>query len=259
VAAYGLRVALCATDPPALRALVDAIPGEWRPASAGRHDAVFSLSARGTRRDYVLRLDDEELVRTRSLASVRESVIGWFGRYVAEHSRLRTFVHAGVVAVDGRAVVLPGRQNSGKTTLTAALVAAGAVYLSDEYAPLDDRGRVHPFARPLSFRNATGTRTTLRPVADLGGAQGTRPLPVALVALAPFTGARRWRPRALTPGRAVLDLLAFTVSAQTASREALERLGIVAMHAPVLAGGRGEAGQTARLILRRLRNLPPPS
>src|SRR5581483_1001800 len=42
------------------------------------------------------------------------------------------FVHAGVVAWRGRALVIPGPSNSGKSTLVAALVAAGAAYYSDE-------------------------------------------------------------------------------------------------------------------------------
>ena len=35
----------------------------------------------------------------------------------------------------------------------AALVRAGAEYYSDEFAPLDAGGLVHPFAKPLSIRN----------------------------------------------------------------------------------------------------------
>ena len=65
------------------------------------------------------------------------------------------FVHAGVVAVDGRALLLPGGSFTGKTTLVAALLRAGAQYGSDEYAVLDEAGLVLPaYPRPLSIRNA---------------------------------------------------------------------------------------------------------
>ena len=46
-------------------------------------------------------------------------------------------VHAGVVAFGDDCVLLPAAAGSGKTTLVAALVRAGATYFSDELAPLD--------------------------------------------------------------------------------------------------------------------------
>ena len=72
--------------------------------------------------------------------------------YVAEEARRGVFVHAGVVGWKGRALVLPGKSGAGKTTLVAELIRAGATYYSDEYAVLDERGRVHPYARPLAVR-----------------------------------------------------------------------------------------------------------
>lgn len=58
----------------------------------------------------------------------------------ALHLADRLFLHAGVVAVRGRAVVLAGPSGAGKTSLVAALLAQGATYLSDEVAwfPLPD-------------------------------------------------------------------------------------------------------------------------
>jgi hypothetical protein len=56
----------------------------------------------------------------------------------------RIFVHAGVVAVGDRAILLPGMSFAGKSTLVAALVSTGATYLSDEFAVLDAAGLVHP-------------------------------------------------------------------------------------------------------------------
>jgi hypothetical protein len=72
-------------------------------------------------------------------------------QWVAKTAKKRTFVHAGVVNWHKRAIVIPGRSRSGKTTFVAELVKAGASYLSDEFAVLDSRGRVHPFAKPLSI------------------------------------------------------------------------------------------------------------
>ena len=65
--------------------------------------------------------------------------------FIAANARDWLFVHAGVVAHGGRALVAPGDSFSGKTTLVRALLAAGATYYSDEYAVLDEAGRVHPY------------------------------------------------------------------------------------------------------------------
>jgi hypothetical protein len=59
-------------------------------------------------------------------------------------------LHAGVVATDGGAVLLPGPQESGKSTLTAALLTKGFQYLSDEVAALDPvTGKAFPYPRLL--------------------------------------------------------------------------------------------------------------
>ena len=58
-------------------------------------------------------------------------------------------VHAGVVEVDGVAVAFPADSGTGKSTFTAALLQAGARYLSDEALVLHPGGRVEPYPRPL--------------------------------------------------------------------------------------------------------------
>ena len=257
VSSYGVRVALRGSDSAALYLLLDGLPGRWKPANgASRARRVYSLTRRPRRRPrFVLYRDDTELVNSDDPDRVRELFIGSVGFYVAESARTRTFVHAGVVGWRGRAIVVPGRQGSGKTTLTAALVRAGATYLSDEYAPLDDRGFVDPFVRPLSVRQPDGESVRLHEVEALGGVRETRKLPVGLVVVAPFTGVSRWRPRRLPPGEAVLELLAHTVTAQTNPRQALDRLGALAVAATVVKGSRGDADQTAHAILTRVGTL----
>jgi hypothetical protein len=59
-------------------------------------------------------------------------------------------LHAGVVAIDHRCLVIPGVSGTGKTTLTAAMLQAGLSYLSDEVLALDRTDfSVVGFARPL--------------------------------------------------------------------------------------------------------------
>lgn len=89
--------------------------------------------------------------------------------HVAERAPELVFLHAGVVGIGGRALVLPGPSFAGKTTLVAALVRAGAVYLSDEYAVLDSLGRVHPYARQLQMRLPGQAQQRGIDPAELGG------------------------------------------------------------------------------------------
>jgi hypothetical protein len=115
------------------------------------------------------------------------------------------FVHAGVVGWQGRAIVIPGRSFTGKTSLVTALVRAGATYYSDEYAIFDPQGRVHPYPRPLSIREEAGRKPRLYPVETLGGQAGQTPLPVGLVVVTEYQAGARWQPRTLSPSRALLS------------------------------------------------------
>ena len=71
---------------------------------------------------------------------------------MAEFARRRVFLHAGAVAWNGLGIVIPGGTMSGKTSLVRELLQAGALYYSDEYAVLDDLGRLHPYPQPLGVR-----------------------------------------------------------------------------------------------------------
>jgi hypothetical protein len=65
------------------------------------------------------------------------------------------YVHAGVVALDERGVVLPGLSRAGKSTLTLALLRAGARFLSDELLAFDPRsGTARAFPRAIKIRDA---------------------------------------------------------------------------------------------------------
>ncbi|HEX9185918.1 MAG TPA: hypothetical protein VGB87_02520, partial [Vicinamibacteria bacterium] len=151
----------------------------------------------------------------------------------------------------GRAILIPGRSRSGKTTLVAELVRAGAQYLSDEFAVLDARGRVHPFAKPLSIRGPGGCdlHAQSRRVEELGGTCATRPLPVGLVVLAEYRPGACWRPERLSPGRAVLEMLAHTVPARLRPEASLQSLEGAVARATVWKGERGEARELVPRLL----------
>jgi hypothetical protein len=177
--------------------------------------------------------------------------------YVAANSRDWIFVHAGVVAWGDKALVIPGESFSGKTTLVAALVQAGATYYSDEYAVLDGEGRVRAYPRRLSIRGEHGDATQERHAYQLGGVGARGSATVAAVAVTRYRPGARWQPRALSAGEAVLELLANTVPAQVRPRESLRALSRAVSDATVLKGDRGEAEPTAASLLRDLAAFAP--
>jgi len=171
--------------------------------------------------------------------------------YVAQTTRKYVFVHAGVVAWGDRAIVIPGRSHSGKTTLVQALLQEGATYYSDEFAVLDWEGRVHPFPRPLSVR--TGQAARRIPPAHFGASTGNRSLLVGTVVLTQYTAGARWKPNTISSGQGMLGLLQNTFSARLRPELAFETLGRSMSRAQVLGGTRGEAHETAKLILMHLK------
>ncbi|MGH7394773.1 MAG: hypothetical protein ACREJF_04145, partial [Candidatus Methylomirabilales bacterium] len=212
--AYGLRIGIRVNDPEVLVHLPDRLPPGWKPAPSPIVDHLYSLLVGGAgprstvRRFSLLYAGSARLARTMDLDQVFESLESDLQGTIAEAARGRLFVHAGVVGWRGRAIVLPGRTHSGKTTLVAALVRAGATYYSDEYAVFDARGRVHPYPKPLSIRGENGGQPRKCPAEALGGLPGVKPLPVGLVAGTAYQPGARWRPRLLSPGQGVLTLLA---------------------------------------------------
>ena len=65
-------------------------------------------------------------------------------------------LHAGVLALENRALILPAIPGSGKSTLTAALMLSGFRLLSDEFGVLRPRsGDLLPMLKPVALKNAS--------------------------------------------------------------------------------------------------------
>lgn len=161
---------------------------------------------------------------------------------VAEHAPGRFFVHAGAVSVDGRAIVLPGVTMAGKSTLTLALVRAGAQYLSDEFAVIDEAGRVHPYARPVAMRHGPSRFVTVTSAPPA-------PASVGLVARLRFDADAGWDVVPLTPAGSVLALLHQSATASTRPESTLGALTRASVDAAGLYGTRGEADEAAQRLL----------
>jgi hypothetical protein len=255
---YGVRIGIRSNDPEALASACRHLPSEWENIASPVVDRVYSImiSRNGARsngrRLNLLYGDDVRLARSSNLNGLYETLESDLRLFVAELATHRVFVHAGVVGWKGQGIVIPGRSYSGKSTLVAELVRAGATYYSDEYAVLDSRGRVHPFSKPLELREEGEFTQTKITVAELGGQSGTKPLPVRLVLMTQFKRGARWRPRKLTAGRGVLEMLFNTVSARRSPERALATLQRVTAQADVLKGVRGNATEVVGALLKRV-------
>jgi hypothetical protein len=87
---------------------------------------------------------------------------------------------------------------------------------------------------------------------DIGAAIGSKPLRVGLVVSTNFKDGARWRPRPLSRGKGVLELMANTVSARSQPELALTVLPKALEAAQILKGVRGEATEIVESILGRV-------
>lgn len=255
---FGVRVGVRTTDASVLPEIEAVLPPGWKPAAGTSVSHMFSVVAggagqgKGVRRMWLLYDGWVRQARAREPEPVLEALASAIQLCVAEQAPRRVFVHAGSVAWQGKAVLIPGPSFSGKTTLVSELVKAGATYYSDEYAVLDSHGRVHPFPAPLSVRESGEFVGTDRHPAEFGGVTGTKPLPVGVVLVTRYHEGARWRPRRLSAAEGALEMLANTVPARSRPEAALAALKAAAQGAEILKGKRGDARETAAALIARL-------
>ena len=256
-ASYGLRVGVRVNHRKALPYVLERLPPGWKPAKSPVVEHLYSVimgdndPTSNVRRLNLVYWDTARLVRSKDWNEALDVFESQVQLKVAEYARRWVFVHAGVVGWRRSVILIPGLSYSGKTTLVDHLVRAGATYYSDEYAVFDGRGRVHPYVRPLGIRGADSVQVKV-PVEQLGGKAGSEPLRVGLVVSTSYRAGSKWRPRKLSHGRGVLELLANTVCARSQPELALATLPKAIASAQVLKSVRGDAKETASAILEEL-------
>ena len=246
---HGARLGIRVTEASVLPRLAALLPPGSTPADSPLVDALYSLqvAAPGTRpqvrRYHLLYRGSRQIARTTDLSEALAALEADLHGSVAAWARERLFVHAGVVAWRGQALVIPGRSFSGKSSLVRALASAGAAYLSDEYAVFDRHGYVHPYARRLVLRDAQGRPLAPCTAEFIGGSAASGPLPVGVILSTWYEAGARWQPRPHSPARALLTLLDNTVQVREQPQMALGSLQKAALEARAFAGKRGEAAQ----------------
>jgi hypothetical protein len=255
ISSYGVRIGISAHSPGILSSLRNCLPPGWKSLSSVEADRWYSLVVdgavdSGTGQHSILFRDADKLIQSTDLNDVLEVFESSLQLYVAEFAKDRVFIHAGVVGWEGKAILIPGRSFSGKTTLVAELLRAGASYYSDEYAVLDGDGYVHPYSKPLAIREHGTARQTKHGVESLGGRRGTEPLPVGVIVVSRYKAGSKWQPRYLSQGMGAMALLDNAVSARRQPEIVLDTLQKAVSHATILKGVRGEAGEAVTSILK---------
>jgi Rps23 Pro-64 3,4-dihydroxylase Tpa1-like proline 4-hydroxylase len=232
--------------------LRDALPPEFAAPSSPRLTTVSYvvtsaiLPGRAGQPEYRIARDGIDV----RAEQTQEGVFQWLRRdidcTVAQCSPEMLFVHGGVVGWRGLAIVIPGRSHSGKSTLVAELVRRGAVYYSDEFAVLDETGRVHPYRRTPVLRDDGRRPQELRLVRE---DEPTEPLPIGLILDGAYRTGVTWRPSVVSGMRAVLPLIDSTVLARRETSRMLRIAARVASTAVTLRGLRSEATDVAAQIL----------
>ncbi len=168
---------------------------------------------------------------------------------IAEKATSNVFVHAGVVGLKGKALVLPAFSYQGKTTLVAELVKNGAEYFSDEYAVFDEQGLVHPFERDLSVRTENSILPVPVSIESIGGKVASGPAPVGMVFITEYREDAVWEPEILTLGRGLMEIIPQVIPIRFNTEFSLKLLNTALSHAIIAKCPRGEAGLAAKLIL----------
>ncbi len=248
-ACCGVNLELQTSVPELLESLLGLLPGNVQDSTAPPQ-VTFAIAKREECDTF--RVAVNGVVLCPAIRS--EEVLRFVERRIIEAVALLTkeqiFIHAATVAWQGRAFLLPGHSWSGKSTLAMALVKAGAVYYSDEYAVLDAAGNVHPYRRVPNLRGDVGRDVQERLTQELISSKKLLPaLPVGLVLLSRYCRGGVWEPRALTCRETLFGLLENTIAIRYKPDLSLKVLTQVSIRARGFRAERGDAQAAASAIL----------
>jgi len=250
VSAFGLRIAVLTDCQPA-HDYFDRCLLPWLPRSTPDPEAadlVFRVSQNREGNVFSAQAGDRMIASHDTLPAIFELLQRLTDEVVTRGLRDMVAIHAGVVAWNGCAALLPGASHAGKTTLVMELLKRGAVYYSDEYALLDAEGRVHAYPRPLMIRDRGGFRQPTLASA-WNAATADSPATVRLILSVEWASEEQWRVGRIPQSEALLVLLKNTPRAMADSPEILGCLRSAASSAICYAGVRGEGAEASEHVM----------
>lgn len=252
---FGVKIGIESNNERLLRRIISALPGiipkiyfeEFEGET--EHTYHFRLGEKFVRFDK----DAEFYGENESEEIVLNYFFGRLRLNVAEYAVGKVFIHAGVVGLNGKAILFPGNSFSGKTTLVSTLIKQGAHYYSDEYAVIDENGLNYPFPKTLSVRGITDKykQFEIEPK-SLGAIMGVEPLPVGAIILTEFEQDAKWEPNVLSAGNGILEILPNVISIRINPKFTLDVLNIIANRAIITKSKRGDSLQAVNFLLKFL-------
>lgn len=218
--------------------------------------------------------DDQRISNAAHPSVTLTHVFAHLNRAVVAHSPEHVVnLHASAAALDGRAVVMAGPTESGKSTLVAALGLRGLAYLTDEVVAVDGNTlTVAPYPKPPSIDpGAWSVLAALRPAAAetipgighsqwhvdpavLPGGVAGAPAPVALLLRTRWRAGTRTRLRPTSRARFVTDLALDMFRPRDRLVWQVQVLGRLAERAPVYDLSYGDVHDAAARIRDVLAN-----
>lgn len=253
-ATFGVEFDLVADSDDVLSAMQERAPWGTHIIRQESANVTVEFAVRRSGEGYCVTTSGGVIAESRKMQEALDICAHEVMLHVAGYAPGYVFVHAGVVAWHGRGLLLPGTSFAGKTTLVAELVRAGAAYYSDEYALIDARGLVHPYPRPLALRAPGGQTQTPTDVEALGGVAGTEALRVTHVVFSHYFPGAVWNPMRVSGGMAALEMLRHAVPVRRTPQRVMEALARMIDGATKLRSSRGEATETACVLLAMLQS-----
>ncbi len=250
---FGIHIAVCAA-PDILDRVREALPPGSKASTRRVVDRSYeiltgdSTTARQSGGKFILHVDSAMVSGTETLADLIHDFETDSRIFIGEMTVQKVILHAGVVGWGDKAILCPGPSWSGKSTLVAALVKAGATYFSDEYAVLDRNGRVHPYPKPLSIRNGGTGIARSYSAKEIGGVTGKRSLPVGLIVVSKYRPDAIWQPVSIPASEGLMALSENSVSIRRSPQLVLQTLKHVVLNAEIVSGLRGDAQQVVEYI-----------
>lgn len=113
-----------------------------------------SIAVRSNGDSFTLQIGDTVVVERASMLHVLTLLVWNLNRRSVPTDRADgVYLHAGAVALDGRAALIVGQSGAGKTTATIGLARSGFDYLTDDVVLLDAEGNVRGSRKPVGLRS----------------------------------------------------------------------------------------------------------
>jgi len=241
---------------------------EVGPGPVVRHEVLRSPDG-----SWSVRVDDEYVCRHVDPQAVLHRFMIDLNSRIAQSASAHLLIHAGVVVMSGRAVVLAAPSGSGKSTLVATAARRGFAYGGDEHAAIRfEDGLLVPVPKPLGLKVGSALHFSdlgskdrdLAPFlrdqlfvspSDLPGGVCAKSIPIALVVLPHHQMGSGVIVQPIRPASAVMSLRANSFNFTRQPELSLRALARLARVVPTVEVQYGDAASAWGALVTTLREV----